>query len=171
MSVTSPAQQRDDVAKRARPVCVPNARLWRSRSPRLRAEHEQDELFRRAAVELFRETLETGRARIIDKFLHNRRGFACARALADLQDDLIRGIHDYVVTHVVPPKSQGAGEQLAVIAVGGYGRGTLAPASDIDLLFLLSVQADAVERRRGRGHALCHVGPEAEGWPRHPLHR
>ncbi|MBV9703851.1 MAG: [protein-PII] uridylyltransferase, partial [Methylobacteriaceae bacterium] len=103
---------------------------------RLRAAHEGDEPgFRRAVVELFRAALEAGRG-IVKAWLEaDGQGLACARQLADLQDELIRAIHDYVIRYVHPPDGVPA-DPLAIVAVGGYGRGTLAPGSDIDLLFL-----------------------------------
>lgn len=60
-------------------------------------------------------------------------GMDCARRISWIQDQLISVIFDLVVTHVYPDNA----EQIAVAAVGGYGRGTLAPGSDIDLLFLM----------------------------------
>jgi [protein-PII] uridylyltransferase len=57
-------------------------------------------------------------------------GLAASRMLGKLIDGLIRALYDHTVEQLGEP------EALAVAATGGYGRGTLAPFSDIDLLFL-----------------------------------
>jgi [protein-PII] uridylyltransferase len=65
------------------------------------------------------------------------RGRACAADLARAQDELIRLIYDYTVAHVYQPSDPTGADRITVVATGGYGRGLLAPGSDIDLLFLL----------------------------------
>src|SRR5215204_1554819 len=67
-------------------------------------------------------------------------GGTAARSVAEqsfLVDQLIRVLYDFATEHVYPLANPTQGEKMAIAAVGGFGRGELAPFSDLDLLFLL----------------------------------
>jgi len=99
-----------------------------------------DAAFRLAAVDLFRTMLEQGRAEARKRLEEGGSGQACAEQMSDLEDELIRALHDMARRYVHPGIAASA--QLTIVAVGGYGRGLLAPGSDIDLLFLLPEAPD-----------------------------
>ena len=59
-------------------------------------------------------------------------GLQAARLLGKLTDGLISSLYE----HAIADTGLGRPEHLSIAATGGYGRGVLAPFSDIDLLFL-----------------------------------
>jgi len=96
---------------------------------------------RAQALAIFRAALERGRAEVRRRFEASLSGSEAARSLSDLMDQLIGALHEFVTVRVFPLANPTAGERMALVAVGGYGRGELAPFSDIDLLFLLPYKA------------------------------
>jgi [protein-PII] uridylyltransferase len=96
----------------------------------------------RAAISaLLKDALIAGRAEVQRRFERGASGTETVHALAYLMDQIIRALYDFTQKHVFPLPNPTSGEQMALIAVGGYGRGELAPHSDIDLLFLLPYKA------------------------------
>jgi [protein-PII] uridylyltransferase len=94
-------------------------------------------LLRARLVPEVRRMLDAGRSAAEEQLIAERDGLACARRLSGLMDAAVELIHEAVVRHLYPAHNPSSSERLAVVATGGYGRGTLAPGSDVDLLFLL----------------------------------
>jgi [protein-PII] uridylyltransferase len=92
---------------------------------------------RMAIVEALREALSRGRDEITRRLTKKpSAGHEIAEAGAYLIDQLLRVVHDHVVSHVYPASNRSKGERLTLMAVGGYGRGEMAPHSDVDIAFL-----------------------------------
>ncbi len=92
---------------------------------------------RAEVLKLLKQASGEGRAKIEQLLIDQHGGTVCARRLSALQDEIIKVIYDFALAHVFRINNPSMAERMAIVAVGGYGRGTLAPGSDLDLLFLL----------------------------------
>ena len=92
---------------------------------------------RAAVLSHIRQILAEARRQAEAELLASGKGVRCAQNLCSAQDEIITAVHMFATRRVYPVDNPSGAEAIALSAVGGYGRGTLAPGSDIDLLFIL----------------------------------
>ena len=104
----------------------------------LAEEHAPDSpALRSEVLQLLKDALSAGHGEVRRRFEAGASGNLALVANCYLLDQLIRVLYDFTTGVIFRASNPTASERIGLVAIGGYGRGELAPQSDIDLLFLL----------------------------------
>src|ERR1700760_1866495 len=103
----------------------------------------REDSFRAAMAQLLKAELIEARKISQAQLLKDRHGRYCAERLCFVQDEIIRILFAAATGHLYRSPLPSGAERMAVVATGGYGRGLMAPESDIDLLFILPYKQTA----------------------------
>ncbi|WGD52310.1 [protein-PII] uridylyltransferase [Bradyrhizobium sp. CB1650] len=110
----------------------------------LAEKHEgREDTFRSALAQLLKAELIAARDEAQQILLKDRHGRRCAERLCHVQDEIIRILYSAATRHLYRSPIPSGAERMSVVATGGYGRGLMAPESDIDLLFILPYKQTA----------------------------